>query len=95
MFSWSKIQMVYSNFSPMGIFYLKRYLADLVIIFKNGKVMVYQFDSNFCHGCDICLPGNCMFISRLMNRSGRKPSRGKTFLKNEPPLLLIKEYITL
>jgi hypothetical protein len=45
---------VYSNFSPSGLFYLDKYPADLVVIFDNGQMQVYQFDSHFVHGCNIC-----------------------------------------
>jgi hypothetical protein len=68
-----KIQTVYSNFSPIWIFYLKRYPADLVIIFKTGKVMVYQFDGNYFHGCNICPPGK-----RYVHRQTHEQVRSKT-----------------
>ena len=49
------IQTVYSNFSPLGLFSLDKYPADLTVVFKNGQIQVYQFDGHFVHGCDTCL----------------------------------------
>jgi hypothetical protein len=52
------IQTVFSNFSPLGLFYLDIYPADLDVIFKNGQIQVYQFDGHYAHGCDTCLPSS-------------------------------------
>ncbi len=51
----SDTQTVFSNFSLLGLFYLDKYPADLVIVFKNGQIQIYQFGRNFVQGCDICL----------------------------------------
>jgi hypothetical protein len=42
---------VYSNFSPMGLFYVDKYPADLVIIYNDGDIDIYQFDGHYVHGC--------------------------------------------
>jgi len=54
----SDILTVFSNFAPLGLFYLDNYPADLVVVFKNGQIQVYQFDGYFVHGCDSCLPSS-------------------------------------
>jgi len=45
------IRTVYSNFSPMGLFYVDKYPADLVIIYNDGRIDIYQFDGHYVHGC--------------------------------------------
>jgi len=50
----SDIRTVFSNFSPSGLFLLDKYPADLVVVFENGDIKVFQFDGHFVHGCDLC-----------------------------------------
>jgi len=45
------IRTVYSNFSPMGLFYVDKYPADLVIVYNDGRIDIYQFDGHYVHGC--------------------------------------------
>jgi len=45
------IRTVYSNFSPLGLFYVDKYPADLVIIYNDGRIDIYQFDGHYVHGC--------------------------------------------
>ncbi len=47
----TNIHSVYSNFSPMGLFYVDKYLADLVIIYNDGSKEIYQFDGHYVHSC--------------------------------------------
>ncbi len=47
----ANIRTVYSNFSPMGLFYVDKYPADLVIVYNDGSVDLYQFDGHYVHGC--------------------------------------------
>jgi hypothetical protein len=47
----SNICTVYSNFSPMGLFYVDKYPANLVIIYNDGDIDIYQFDGHYVHGC--------------------------------------------
>ena len=49
-----KVRSVYSNFSPLGIFYINKYPIDLVIIFDNCFTLLFQFDGQFTHGCKTC-----------------------------------------
>lgn len=50
------IRTVYSNFSPFGIFGLGSYLIDLAVVTNKGRLLLYQMDGAFCHGCDDCPP---------------------------------------
>jgi hypothetical protein len=47
----ANIRTVYSNFSPMGLFYVDKYPADLVIVYNDGSIDLYQFDGHYVHGC--------------------------------------------
>jgi hypothetical protein len=46
-----EIKTVYSNFHTSGLFYLKKYPIDLVVISVNGDIAMYQFDGSYAHGC--------------------------------------------
>jgi hypothetical protein len=35
----------------MGLFYVDKYPADLVIIYNNEDIAIYQFDGHYVHGC--------------------------------------------
>lgn len=48
------ITSVYSNFSPLGLFYVKKYPADLVVVTVNKGTIIFQFDGRFIHGCAKC-----------------------------------------
>ena len=49
-----KIHTVYSNFSPMGVFKISKCILDLAIILGNGSLLLFNFDTNFSHACNIC-----------------------------------------
>ena len=44
------IHSVYSNYSALGNFYVKKYPIDLVVIFQDGGVELVQFDGHYVHG---------------------------------------------
>jgi len=46
-----KIRTVYSNFHQSGIFSIAKHPIDLTVICEDGKIMMYQFDGQFSHGC--------------------------------------------
>ena len=48
------IQSVYSNFSPLGVFCLGSYPIDLAVVTKEGRLLLYQMDGQFTHGCPVC-----------------------------------------
>ena len=45
------IKTVYSNFSQFGIFCLKHYPLDLAIVTTEGKLMLFNMDGGYAHGC--------------------------------------------
>jgi len=45
------IQTTYSNYHQSGVFYIGHYPIDLVVITVEGKVIMFQFDGQFAHGC--------------------------------------------
>jgi hypothetical protein len=49
-----EITSVYSNFSPLGLFFVKKYPADLVVVTGSGTTYIVQFDGRFAHGCLEC-----------------------------------------
>jgi len=50
-----KLLAVFSNYSPLGVFYIGNYPIDLVGIFEDGSCEIVQFDSAYCHGCMCCI----------------------------------------
>jgi len=53
---YSDIRTVYSNFLPMGLFYVDKCPADLVVIYNDFAIDNYHFDGYFVHGCG----GGCL-----------------------------------
>ena len=53
----ANIVAVYSNYHPLGIFYLGKYPVDLCIITKNAGNFLVQFDHMYTHGCTHGCPG--------------------------------------
>ena len=47
----ASIRTVYSNFHQGGIYSIGQYPLDLVVVTETGKIMMYQFDGNYAHGC--------------------------------------------
>lgn len=57
------IKTVYSNFHLAGTFIIGNYPLDLVVIFTNGDISLYQFDGAYAHGCRKgCWLGNKSFV---------------------------------
>ena len=48
------IRSVYSNFSPLGVFCLGSYPIDLVVVTEEGRLILYQMDGQWTHGCPAC-----------------------------------------
>ena len=57
-----EVESVFSNFSPLGLFYVKKYPLDLAIVFRRrlpdccgggeeNVTYLVQFDGRFVHGC--------------------------------------------
>ena len=53
----AEILAVYSNYHPLGIFYLGKYPIDLCIMTKNSGNYLVQFDHMYTHGCTKGCPG--------------------------------------
>jgi hypothetical protein len=71
---------VYSNFSPLGLFYIGKYPIDLVIVLDNPSrdVLVVQFDGQFAHGCRTCPQ-----LSRYVNDIPESELLRKTDVRND------------
>ena len=65
------IKTVYSNFSQNGIFWVGHYPLDLVVITQEGKLLLYNFDGQYCHFCKKC-PG---LVSYVQNKSKEELQR--------------------
>ena len=48
------IRSVYSNYSPLGVFCLGSYPIDLAVVTEEGRVLLYQMDGIWTHGCPAC-----------------------------------------
>jgi len=72
------IKTVYSNFSPLGLFSLDKYPADLTVIFANGQIHVYQFDGHFVHGCEVCLATSTSSETAVSTSRRKKYAHGQT-----------------
>ena len=53
----AEIVAVYSNYHPLGIFYLGKFPIDLCVITKNAGNFLIQFDHVYTHGCKHGCPG--------------------------------------
>jgi hypothetical protein len=45
------IKAVFSNFHALGIYYVGHYPLDLAIVEEAGRLLLFNFDGQFCHGC--------------------------------------------
>ena len=50
------IKAVFHNFSTNGIFYINKYPLDLAVMCTDGKLLAFNFDGQYYHGCTICKP---------------------------------------
>jgi hypothetical protein len=71
------IRSVYSNFSPLGIFYVGPYPIDLVVISEEGQVLLYQMDGQWIHGCPKCNP-----LERYVENRTHEQVRQKTLKRD-------------
>ena len=54
---------VYSNYHPLGLFYLGKHAVDLCVITRNSGHLLVQFDHVYSHGCRQGCPGTPSYAS--------------------------------
>ena len=81
------IRSVYSNFSPLGLFYIKKYPIDLTVILENGSILFFQMDGQFCHGCQNCHKPSSQYAGKkslleVMNQTKQRDSTILSWIEN-------------
>jgi len=71
------VRTVYSNFSPFGVFNINKYIVDLAVVFEDGSLKMYNFDSIYSHGCE-----SCPMISSYVNNAPMHTLRMKTLTRD-------------
>jgi hypothetical protein len=82
-----QVKTVFSNFHSNGIFYIKRYPIDLVVIFSNGDISLFQFDGAYAHGCR----EGCQLFSSFVRGRQRKDLETETQKRDDVINLWVKE----
>jgi len=77
MSSGRKIQSVYSNFSPLGPFQVGKHFLDLAVVFDDGSLSLWNFDSNYSHGCS-----QCPVLKRYINDNALHNLRWRATLRD-------------
>ena len=75
------IRSVFSNYSPLGLLYIGKHALDLVIIFEDNNIHLYQFDGHFCHGD--YNHQDCPSLQNYANGKCRKDCEQKTMERDE------------
>lgn len=76
-----RIKSVFSNYSPLGLFYIGKYPIDLVAIMQDGSVELIQFDGHYVHG-DYNNP-TCPSLLRYVGNTTRQQCEDKTKLRDQ------------
>lgn len=71
------IRTVYSNFSSFGVFNINKFILDLAVVFEDGSMKMFNFDSIYSHGCE-----SCPLISRYINNTPFHALRIKTLKRD-------------
>jgi len=50
------IRRVFSNYHPIGVFAVNKHILDLTVVFDDGSLLLFNFDSAWTHGCQTCAP---------------------------------------
>jgi hypothetical protein len=74
-----KIRAWYSNFSPFGITYVGKYPLDLVIVFEDGTIEMFQIDGHFIHGH---AGSDCPTLKSYKNDMTRQQVEEETLLRD-------------
>ena len=65
---------VYSNYHPLGLFYLGKYAVDLCLVTRNLGHLLVQFDHLYSHGC----PQGCLGINSYASNKTRRELEEET-----------------
>lgn len=76
------IATVYSNFSHYGLVTIGRYPLDLVVVFEDGDIDMFNMDGHFCHG-DYARPDSCPSLLRYANNLTRQECEQRTKFRDE------------
>ena len=79
------IRAVYSNYSPLGLFCLGPYPIDLAVITSEGRLLLYQMDGLWAHGCPICpdqpyLFANGQTLEQVREKTNQRDKVTKTWI---------------
>ena len=66
------IRSVYSNYSPLGLFCLGSYPIDLAVITQEGRLLLYQMDGLWAHGCPVCPDQPHLFVNGQTHQQVRQ-----------------------
>jgi hypothetical protein len=69
-----EIHSVYSNYHQKGLFAVNSFILDLAVVTKEGKLLLYQFDGPYYHGC----PNQCPSLLSYNNKCSREELETKT-----------------
>ena len=71
---------VWSNFSPLGVWYVGKYPVDLAIAFEGREIFFFQFDGQHAHSCPT---GQCRPLARYVNGQEEAAVREATRRRDE------------
>ena len=75
-----KLVAAYHNYSPLGLYWVGKYPVDLVGIFEDGSMEMYQMDGAYCHGCP---NPNCADLASYVEGRSRQECQEKTLQRNQ------------
>jgi len=79
------IRKVFSNYHPEGVFNVGKCILDLAVVFDDGTLALYNFDSAWTHGCPSCQPldryVNGSSGEELIRRSAKRDSAIRSWLQ--------------
>jgi len=81
-----KIRTVYSNYHPFGFLSIGKMPLDLVIIFENGNIAMWNFDGAYVHGCE-----KCKSLDRYVGNKSKEQVIEKTKKRDEKILNWVKQ----
>lgn len=82
------IQIVFHNYTTNGIFSIKNYPLDLAVISTAGQLMLYNFDSQYCHSC----PQNCKLLKHYANNQSPEELQNKSTLRDQEILNFVHSH---